>query len=79
MLKVAKDSALKARIQTNSQMKALIVTTPADLRQALHDLSANLLTRRCVGFQPGDVGTPTAAAKLALRSLPPEAGHQQLT
>ena len=39
MLKVARDSALKARTQAMNQMKALVVTAPADLRQALDGVS----------------------------------------
>jgi transposase len=77
MLKVAKDSALKARTQAINQMKALLVTAPADLRAALDGLSASRLVHRCVGFRPGDVLTPTAAAKLALRSIARR--HRQLT
>ena len=62
MLKVAKDSALKARTQAINQMKALVMTAPEDIREALGGLSVNHLTRRCVGFRPGDIGAPTAAA-----------------
>ena len=36
-----------------------------------------MLVRRCSGFRPGDILTPTAAAKLALRSIARR--HQQLT
>ena len=35
MLKSAKDSAVKARTQAVNQMKALVVTAPAELREAL--------------------------------------------
>jgi len=77
VLKVAKDSALKARTQAVNQMKALVVTAPADLRAALDGLSASRLARRCAGFRPGDVVTPAAATKLALRSIARR--HQQLT
>ena len=34
MLKVAKDSAMKARTQATNQMMALVLTAPAGLRQA---------------------------------------------
>ena len=40
MLKSAKDSAVKARTQAFNQMKALIVTAPAQLRETLDGLSA---------------------------------------
>ncbi len=77
ILKVAKDSAMKARTQATNQMMALVLTAPAELRKALDRLSASRLVRRCAGLRPGDVVTPTAAAKLALRSIARR--HQQLT
>lgn len=77
MLKVAKDSAMKARTQATNQVMALVLTAPAELRQTLDGLSASGLIRRCAGFRPGDVVTPTAAARLALRSIARR--HQQLT
>ena len=39
MLKSAKDSAVKARTQAINQMKALVVTAPAQLRESLDGLS----------------------------------------
>jgi len=77
MLKVAKDSALKGRTQATNQMMALVLTAPADLREVLEGLTASGLARRCAGLRPGDVVTPTAAAKFALRSIARR--HQQLT
>ena len=38
MLKSAKDSAVRARIQTSNQIKALVVTAPAELRESLDGL-----------------------------------------
>jgi transposase len=69
MLKTAKNSALKARTQAINQMKALIITAPAELRQPLEGLTTGALVTRCAGFRPGDLLTPMAAAKHALRSL----------
>ena len=69
MLKSAKNSAVKARTQAINQMKALVLTAPADLRETLDGLTANALAARCRGFRPGHLGNPTAAAKYALRSL----------
>lgn len=69
MLKSTKDSAVKARTQAMNQMKALIITAPAELRQALEGPGARALVARCVRLRPGDLETPTAAAKHALRSL----------
>ena len=69
MLKKAKDSALKARTQAVNQMKALVVTGPAKLRESLDGLAAVALVSRCKSFRPGPLDSPTAAAKYTLRSL----------
>ena len=69
MLKKTKDSALKARTQAVNQMKALIVTAPAILRESLNGLAADPLASRCRRFRPGPLDDPTAAAKYTLRSL----------
>ena len=69
MLKTAKNLAVKARTQAVNQMKALVLTAPAELRETLDGLGANALAARCRSFRPGRLGNPTAAAKYALRSL----------
>ena len=69
MLKSAKDSAVKARTQAFNQMKALVVTAPAQLRETLNSLIAAVLVTRCKSFRPGGLESPTAAARYALRSL----------
>ena len=69
MLKGAKDSAVKARTQAFNQMKALIVTSPAQLRESLSGSTTAALVSVCKGFRPGRMDGPTAAAKHALRSL----------
>ena len=69
MLKTAKDSAVKARTQAINQMKALVVTAPAQLRETLSDLTTSALTTRCKCFRPGRLKDPAAAAKYTLRSL----------
>ena len=68
-LKSAKDSAVKARTQAVNQMKALVVTAPAQLRETLDGLSAVNLAARCARFRVGSPDNPTAATKYALRSL----------
>ena len=69
MLKGAKDSAVKARTQAFNQMKALIVTSPAQLRESLSGSTTAALVSVCRGFRPGRLDSPTAAAKHTLRSL----------
>ena len=68
MLKSTKDSAVKARTQAVNQMKALVVTSPAGLRETLDGLTATLAAR-CKSFRPGRLKDTTAAAKYTFRSL----------
>ena len=69
MLKSAKNSAVTARTQAVNQIKALVVTAPAELRETLDDLTTSALIKRCRSFRPGRPRSPMAAAKYALRSL----------
>ena len=69
MLKSAKDSAVKARTQAVNQMRALLVTAPAALRETLDGLTATALAARCKSFRPRRLVNPMAAAKYTLRSL----------
>ncbi len=69
MLKSTKDSAVKARTQAINQMKALVVTAPAELRETLAGLASGALATRCKSFRISRLDDPTAAAKYALRSL----------
>ena len=69
MLKSTKDSAVKARTQAGNQMKALVVTAPAELRESLDDLTTSALVKRCRSFRPSHLKDPKAAAKYSLRSL----------
>ena len=69
MLKSTKNSAVKARTQAVNQMKALVLTAPAGLRETLDGLTTSALVKRCGAFRPSSPDSPTAAAKYALRSL----------
>ena len=69
MLKNAKDSAVKARTQAFNQMKALIVTAQAELRETLIGLTTGALINLCKSFRPGRPDGPTATAKYTLRHL----------
>ena len=77
MLKAAKDSAVKVRTQAINQMKALLITAPADLRESLEGLPVGALITRCKGLRTGPLVNPTAAAKYTLRSL--ACRHRQLS
>ena len=69
MLKSTRDSAVKARTQAGNQMKALVVTAPAGLRETLDSLTTSALAKRCRNFRLSRMDDPKTAAKYALRSL----------
>src|SRR5664280_3307594 len=69
ILKLTRDSAVKSRTQAINQIKGVLVTAPAELREALTGLSGTAQLDRSAALRPGPVTTPTAAAKQALRSL----------
>ena len=68
-IKIARDTARKARTSAIITLKALIVTVPVELREQLGGLSDKILIGRCAGLRPGAVTSPTASAKHALRTL----------
>lgn len=67
--RVARRSALKMRTQVVNQMKALVITSPDELRSRLRRLTNPDLVAVSAAARPGLIVTPLAAAKLALRSL----------
>ena len=69
MFKSVKDSAVKARTQAGNQMKALVVTPPAELPESLDGLTTSALVKRCRNFRLTQLDDPTAAAKYALHAL----------
>ena len=77
MLKSARDSAVKARTQAGNQMKALVVTAPAELRETLDGLTTSALAKRCSNFRTSRLDDPKTAAKYTLRS--PACRYRQLS
>jgi transposase len=62
--------AVKARTQTINQIRSLIITAPAAVREALRSLTTAELIRRLAAGRPGtDLADPAAAVKLALTLL----------
>ena len=62
MLKLAKDSAVKARTQAINQLKAVLVAADPALREALSGLTTTMLVRRCAQLEtttPQDVTSAT--------------------
>jgi transposase len=73
-LRVARRSAVKARTQAINQLKAVLLTGPAALRQALVGQTTRELLGTCRRFRadkrPAEAADPvTAAAKITLRRL----------
>lgn len=68
-VKIARDTAVKARTQALITLKCVIVNAPAELREQLSPLADKALINRCAGFRPGRIDSTTASAKHALRAL----------
>src|SRR5215211_7959886 len=68
-LRVARQTACKARTQAINAIKALLVTAPTELREQLDGLSTTKLIRQATALDPGTLATPTAATMLALCGL----------
>ena len=69
-LKVARDSAVKARTQAMLALKALVVGAPAALRERLEAIAGEMaLIRHLAAPRPGPPTSTTASAKASLRAL----------
>jgi len=71
VLRVARQTALKARTQASNAMRALLVTAPPELREQLRGLSKTRLPQAAAVLDPGPgrLHSPEAATMLALRTL----------
>lgn len=69
ILKLTRDSAVKSQTQATNQVRAVLVTAPPQLREALQHLPRVALLQRCAALRVGELITPLAAAKHALRLL----------
>ena len=68
-IKVARDTAVKARSAAIITLKTLIVNAPGELRETLEPLTDRRLISRCADLTPGNIIDPTASIKHALRAL----------
>jgi transposase len=69
-LKVARDTAVKARTQAMQTLKAIIVSAPAALREQLDRVTGTMtLVRRLAALRPGPITSTTASAKTSLRAI----------
>jgi transposase len=70
VLRVARRSAVKARTQAMNQIRGVLVSAPAVLREQVADLSRAALIRALARLRPGgDLSSPLAATKASLRRL----------
>lgn len=68
-LDVARRSAVKARTQASNQIRDLIRTAPAALREHLQTYTPRTRIRVCARLRPTGIHDPTNATKTALRTL----------
>ena len=67
LLKIARDTAVKARTTAMITLKQIVVNMSPALRETLQDLTDQALL--CAGLRSGPLDTPTASAKHTLRAL----------
>ena len=69
-LKIARDTALKARTQAMVTLKTLLVNAPQALRERFIGITGKMtLVRAIAALRPGTPTSTTASAKMALRAL----------
>ena len=68
-IKIARDTAIKARSAAIVTLKTLLVNAPGALREALEPLTDGKLIERCAALRPGEIIDPTASVKHSLRAL----------
>ncbi len=68
-VKVARDTAVKARTTAIITLKQILVNAPAELRDPLQELADHALLARCATFRTTTMDTPLASAKHTLRAL----------
>ena len=68
-IKVARDTAVKAKSAAIIALKTLLVNAPSELREQLEPLTDRKLIDRCGSLRPGSIGDTIASTKHALRAL----------
>ena len=69
-LKIARDTAVKGRSQAMQTLKAIIVSSPAALREQLDRITGKMaLIRHLAALRPGPLISTTASAKTGLRAI----------
>ncbi len=69
-LKVARDSAVKARSQAMLALQAVVVGAPAALRERLEAIAGKMaLVRHLAALRPGPLTSTTASTRACLRAI----------
>ena len=69
-LKVARDTAVKARSQAMQALKSIIVSAPPVLREQLDQIAGKMaLLRHLAALRPGPLTSTTTSAKTSLRAI----------
>ncbi|MDZ4872193.1 MAG: IS110 family transposase ISBli6 [Chroococcidiopsis cubana SAG 39.79] len=69
IIKVARDTAVKAQTQVLVSLKAMLVTADTDLRALLEPLSTPQLVAACAQLEVDQLDTPAAAMRYALIAM----------
>lgn len=69
ILGVVRQSAVKSRTQTLNQLRSLVSTAPAELREQLRALTIAHMVETCAAFRPGRASDVETTSKVALRAL----------
>jgi transposase len=68
-LRILREALVNQRTQAINQLRALIVTAPAELRESLAGLTAKRLIERVAHFRVGTVTSAGEASRFAMRQL----------
>ena len=68
-VKIARDTAVKARSAAIITLKTLIINAPGELREILEPLTDRKLIAACSSLEPGPVIDPTASLKHSVRAM----------
>jgi transposase len=68
-LRVARRSAVADRTRAANQLHGLVISSPSELREELRTLRLGVLVDRAIGFRPGELTSPVAAFKFAMKEI----------
>jgi transposase len=69
LLRIARNSARRAKTQVSNQIHAVVDTAPESLRAELRGLDVAKMAKTATGYNPADPARPLQAARLALKTL----------